>query len=145
MGHSQSRRTFIQAGLAGAGVAGMGLMGGVEGVSATVNEGGIPLRELGRTGVKVTLIGLGGHHSTRHDKEAESIKLIRTAVDEGITFLDNAWDYHMGGGEERMGKAIEEGKLRDQVFLMTKVCGRDAKTARSNLEDSLKRLQHRSS
>ena len=108
MSHSQNRRTFLQAGLAGAGVAGVGLLGSGEAGSATVNDAGIPLRELGRTGVKVTLIGLGGHHCTRHDTEAESVKLIRTAVDEGITFLDNAWDYHMGGGEERMGKAIEE-------------------------------------
>ena len=124
MSATQSRRTFIQAGLAGASVAGLPLGSLGEAVSETVNDAGIPLRELGRTGVKVTLIGLGGHHSTRHEKEADSIKLIRTAVDEGITFLDNAWDYHMGGGEERMGKAIEEGKLRDKVFLMTKVCGR---------------------
>jgi predicted aldo/keto reductase-like oxidoreductase len=58
-----------------------------------------------------------------------------------VTFLDNAWDYHMGVGEERMGKALEEGKLRDKVFLMTKVCGRTAEEAQSNLEDSLKRLR----
>jgi len=67
--------------------------------------------------------------------------LIQRAVDEGITFMDNCWDYHDGLAEERMGKALAEGGRRDKVFLMTKVCGRTAKEAQSNLEDSLRRLK----
>ncbi len=105
------------------------------------NDGGIPLRLLGRTGQMVTMIALGGHHSTQHDDEKESIRLIQRAVDEGIHFLDNCWDYHDGVAEERMGKALAEGGRRDKVFLMTKVCGRTAKDAQSNLEDSLRRLK----
>jgi predicted aldo/keto reductase-like oxidoreductase len=106
-----------------------------------INDGGIPLRPLGRTGQMVTMIGLGGHHSTRHKDEKDSIRLIQRAVDEGIHFMDNAWDYHDGVAEERMGKALAEGGRRDKVFLMTKVCGRTAREAQSNLEDSLRRLK----
>ena len=73
--------------------------------------------------------------------EAQSLRLIQRAVDEGITFMDNCWDYHDGGAEERMGKALAEGGRRDKVFLMTKVCGRTAKEAQSHLEDSLRRLK----
>lgn len=105
------------------------------------NEGGIPLRQLGKTGEWVTLLGLGGHHSTRAREEADKLRLIQRAVDEGITFLDNAWDYHDGKCEEWMGKALEQGKLRDKVFLMTKCCGRTAKDAQAHLEDSLRRLR----
>jgi predicted aldo/keto reductase-like oxidoreductase len=99
------------------------------------------LRPFGRTTESVTLIGLGGYHSASPEKEADSIALIQRAVDEGITFLDNAWDYLDGKAEERMGKALAQGGRRDKVFLMTKCCGRDAKTAQSNLEDSLRRLR----
>jgi predicted aldo/keto reductase-like oxidoreductase len=106
-----------------------------------INDGGIPLRPLGRTGQMVTMIALGGHHSTRHKDEKDSIRLIQRAVDEGIHFMDNCWDYHDGIAEERMGKALAEGGRRDKVFLMTKVCGRTASEARSNLEDSLRRLK----
>ena len=110
---------------------------------ARTNSGGIPLRPLGRTGEMVSLLCLGGHSSTNPKKlsEAESLRLIQRAVDEGITFMDNCWDYHDGGAEERMGKALAEGGRRDKVFLMTKVCGRTAKEAQSNLEDSLRRLK----
>jgi predicted aldo/keto reductase-like oxidoreductase len=73
--------------------------------------------------------------------EKASLRLIQRAVDEGITFMDNAWDYHDGLAEERMGKALAEGGRRDKTFLMTKVCGRTAKEATSNLEDSLRRLK----
>jgi predicted aldo/keto reductase-like oxidoreductase len=69
------------------------------------------------------------------------LKLIQRAVDEGITFLDNCWDYHDGVAEERMGKALAEGGRRGKVFLMTKCCGRTAKDAQANLEDSLRRLK----
>ena len=102
---------------------------------------GIPLRPLGRTGQSVTMICLGGYHSSVHPDESDSIRLIQRAIDEGITFLDNAWDYHNGKAEERMGKAISQGNRREKVFLMTKCCGRTAKDAQSHLEDSLRRLR----
>ena len=89
----------------------------------------------------VTMICLGGYHSSVHPNESDSIRLIQRAIDEGITFLDNAWDYHDGLAEERMGKAISQGKRRDKVFLMTKCCGRTAKDAQEHLEDSLRRLR----
>jgi predicted aldo/keto reductase-like oxidoreductase len=130
----------LQAGAAGLATA--ALSSSVQADAAPgVNAAGIPLRPLGRTGQTVTLIGLGGYSSSVHPEEKESIRLIQRAVDEGITFLDNAWDYHDGGGEERMGKAISQGGCRDKVFLMTKCCGRTALEAQSNLEDSLRRLR----
>jgi aryl-alcohol dehydrogenase-like predicted oxidoreductase len=108
-----------------------------------VNAGGIPMRPLGKTGEVVSLLCLGGHASTnpRRMSEEESLRLIRRAVDEGITFMDNCWDYHDGEAEERMGKALSEGGRRDRAFVMTKVCGRTASEAQSNLEDSLRRLK----
>ena len=135
-----SRREFLQAGAAG--IAAVGIAGASP-VDDKKNEGGIPLRPLGKTGEMVSLLCLGGHASTNPQKlsEPESLRLIQRAVDEGITFMDNCWDYHDGGAEERMGKALAEGGRRDKVFLMTKVCGRTAKDARSNLEDSLRRLK----
>jgi predicted aldo/keto reductase-like oxidoreductase len=132
-----SRRDFLQAGTAGLAVASMTAAA----AARAVNAEGIPLRPLGRTGENVTMICLGGYHSSVHQDENESIRLIQRAIDEGITFLDNAWDYHNGAAEERMGKAISQGNRRDKVFLMTKVCGRTAKDAQSHLEDSLRRLR----
>lgn len=107
----------------------------------TPSSSGMPMREFGKTGVKVSALGLGGHHVGTAKDEADDIRLIQEAVDSGITFMDNAWDYHMGGSETRMGKALKG--HRDKVFLMTKVCthGRGAKVAMQHLEDSLKRLQ----
>jgi len=104
---------------------------------------GVPLRPLGRTGEKVSLLCLGGHASTNPQKlsESESLRLIQRAVDEGITFMDNCWDYHDGLAEERMGKALAEGGRRQKAFLMTKCCGRTSKEAQSNLEDSIRRLR----
>lgn len=135
-----NRREFLQAGVAG--VAAVGLASNAV-ADDRKNEGGIPVRPLGRTGEMVSLLGLGGFSSTDPKKlsEAESLKLIQRAVHEGVTFLDNAWDYNDGVSEERMGKALHEGKFRDKVFLMTKCCGRTAKDAQSNLEDSLRRLR----
>ena len=104
------------------------------------NSGGIPLRPLGKTGVEVPIIGLGGGHLSRpHLSEAMTVRIVQSAIDEGITFMDNAWDYGDGESERRMGLALEG--RRDKVFLMTKVCGRDRKTADSNLHDSLRRLR----
>ena len=134
-----SRREFLQA--TAVGVAATAIApGALSAAPLEFNDAGIPVRPLGKTGEKVSILGLGGFHSTTKP-EAESLRIIRRAVDEGITFLDNAWDYHDGLAEERMGKALHEGKLRDKVFLMTKCCGRTAKDAQSNLEDSLRRLK----
>lgn len=105
------------------------------------NSSGIPLRPLGRTGVDVTAICFGGYHLGLVEDDNEAIHLARQAIDAGITFLDNAWEYHDGRSEELMGRAIEG--RRDEVFLMTKVCthGRDRRVAMRQLEDSLRRLR----
>ena len=103
-------------------------------------KGEVPRRTLGRTGEKVSAIGLGGHHIGRQKEEKESIRIIRAAIDAGITFMDNCWDYNAGASEMRMGKALRDG-YRDQVFLMTKIDGRSRKEATRQLEESLRRLQ----
>src|SRR4249920_3527975 len=100
----------------------------------------VPRRPFGRHPDLVSALGLGGFHVGLVGTEALAIKLIHTAIDAGVTFLDNAWEYHDGKSEIRMGKAIKD--RRQRVFLMTKVCthGRDAKTAMRQLEQSLRRL-----
>ena len=101
----------------------------------------IPMRPFGRTGQRVSSLGLGGWHLGVPESDEAAVRLVHAAIDAGITFLDNAWDYNDGLSEERMGRAIAD--RRDQVFLMTKVCthGRDAKVAMRQLEDSLRRLR----
>ncbi len=101
----------------------------------------IPTRPFGRTGERVSLLGLGGWHVGLPKSDRAAVRLIHTAIDAGITFLDNAWDYNDGLSETRMGQAIAD--RRDRVFLMTKVCthGRDGKVAMRQLEDSLRRLR----
>jgi predicted aldo/keto reductase-like oxidoreductase len=101
----------------------------------------IPRRALGRTGEYVSAIGLGGYHLGLVSTEKEAIRIIHEAIYAGITFMDNAWEYHEGKSEERMGKALVD--RRDLVFLMTKVCthGRDAAVAMRQLEQSLRRLK----
>ena len=106
--------------------------------AATAAE--MPIRQLGKTGVKVSAIGLGGFHIGTQKDEAESIRIIRTAVDRGITVLDNCWDYNKGGSEERMGKALRDG-YRQKAFLMTKLDAHPGAVATQQLEQSLKRLQ----
>jgi aryl-alcohol dehydrogenase-like predicted oxidoreductase len=103
-------------------------------------RGDMRYRALGRTGEQVSAIGLGGHHIGRQKEEAESIKIIRAAIDAGITFMDNSWDYHDGGSEVRMGKALKDG-YRKKVFLMTKIDGRTKEEAAKQIDQSLKRLQ----
>lgn len=103
-------------------------------------SGDVPYRTLGATGEKVSAIGLGGWHIGSQRDESESIRIIRTAVDRGINFLDNCWDYHNGGSEVRMGKALRDG-YRRRVFLMTKIDGRTKDSAARQIEDSLRRLQ----
>jgi predicted aldo/keto reductase-like oxidoreductase len=98
-------------------------------------------RELGSTNEKVSAIGLGGWHlSLKHVDEPLAIRIVRTAIDRGITFMDNCWDYNGGVSEMRMGKALRDG-YRDKVFLMTKIDGRSRKVATKQLDESLKRLQ----
>lgn len=100
----------------------------------------LPTRPLGQTGVNVSVLGFGGGHFARkHLSESESVRLVQTAIDSGVSFMDNAWEYHQGESERRMGLALQG--RRDRVTLMTKVCARDAKTALAQLEDSLRRLQ----
>jgi len=100
----------------------------------------LPQRFLGSTGERVSIIGLGGFHIGTQSDEKESIAIVRTALDNGITFLDNCWDYNEGGSEIRMGKALRDG-YREKAFLMTKVDGRDKKTAQHQIDESLRRLQ----
>ncbi len=101
----------------------------------------MPMRTLGRTGVKVSLIGLGGWHlGFKFIDEELSIRMIRHAIDSGINFMDNCWDYNDGASEERMGKALQDG-YRERVFLMTKIDGRTKKDAAKQLDESLGRLQ----
>jgi aryl-alcohol dehydrogenase-like predicted oxidoreductase len=104
------------------------------------NNQGIPYRRLGRTGEQVSLVGLGGFHIGMGMSESDSIKLIRNAIDRGINFMDNSWDYNDGESEVRMGKALRDG-YREKVFLMTKLDGRTKDSAAKQLEESLKRLQ----
>ena len=97
-------------------------------------------RELGRTGERVSAIGLGGYHLGKQQDPNESIRLLRDAIDRGITFMDNCWDYNGGISEVRMGQALRDG-YRQKVFLMTKIDGRDKNTAARQIEQSLGRLQ----
>jgi uncharacterized protein len=134
---TNSRRDFLQSTLAGA--AALGLAGGAD---AQDDAGkGLPTRPLGKTGERVSILCLGGWHIGAVKPEAEAIKIMHAAVDEGMTFFDNCWDYHDGHSEEVMGKALAQGGKRDKVFLMTKNCNRDAKGVREHCEDSLRRLK----
>jgi aryl-alcohol dehydrogenase-like predicted oxidoreductase len=101
----------------------------------------VPRRALGRTGEQVSAIGLGGWHlALSHVNEASSLEIVRTAIDRGITFMDNCWDYNDGASEIRMGKALRDG-YRQKAFLMTKIDGRSRKEAARQLDESLRRLQ----
>ena len=109
--------------------------------SSRSQDGSIPRRTLGRTGEKVSIIGIGGHHlGRRYVEEDVSIRIVRTALDAGVNFMDNSWDYNDGLSESRVGKALREG-YRDKAFVMTKIDGRDQKTAARQIDQSLQRLQ----
>lgn len=105
-----------------------------------VRVGNMLYRTLGRNGERVCALGMGGHHIGIVKEEQDSIKLIRAAIDRGITFMDNCWDYHNGKSEIWMGKALRDG-YRAKVFLMTKIDGRTRQAATSQIDESLKRLQ----
>jgi predicted aldo/keto reductase-like oxidoreductase len=102
--------------------------------------GEVPYRTLGRSGEKVSLVGLGGYHIGLQKDEEESIRIVRTAIDNGINFLDNCWDYNDGESEVRMGKALRDG-YRKKVFLMTKIDGQVKDVAARQIDESLRRLQ----
>jgi len=103
-------------------------------------RGEMRYRKFGRHNDEISAIGVGGFHIGSPKDPAESTRIIRTAVDAGVTFLDNSWDYHDGGSEVRMGNALKEG-YREKVFLMTKIDGRTKKLAAKQIDESLKRLQ----
>jgi aryl-alcohol dehydrogenase-like predicted oxidoreductase len=100
----------------------------------------VPKRTLGRSGEKVSMVGIGGYHLGMQSDEQESIRIIRTAIDSGINFMDNCWDYNGGQSEIRMGKALRDG-YRQKAFLMTKIDGQTKAAAAQQLDESLRRLQ----
>jgi aryl-alcohol dehydrogenase-like predicted oxidoreductase len=152
-----TRRTFIKDGIAVAGATAAMMSASSAQVSAqgaapstfpapaefqtpqSTKKGDMLYRTLGKTGQEVSLVGLGGAHLGKIPDEAQAIKLIRSAIDRGITFMDNSWDYSNGTSETRMGKALKDG-YRDKVFLMTKLDGRTKAAASLQLDESLKRL-----
>jgi len=133
---SLSRRDFVRS-VASAGLA---VSVGARAWAAETKSGDMLYRTLGRTGEKVSAIGLGGYHIGIPRDEPEGLGLIRSAIDRGITFLDNCWDYHNGGSEVRMGKALRDG-YRDKVFLMTKIDGLTKRAAAQQIDECLQRLQ----
>src|SRR5580704_10561635 len=124
-----SRRSFLQTTALGTG-----------GLAMAQPSASVPRRPLGRTGLEVSCMGLGGYHLGTIQDQQMVDRVVNEAIDSGINFFDNAWEYHDGRSEEVLGRALA-GK-RDQVFVMTKVCthGRKADVAMSQLEDSLRRL-----
>ena len=132
---SLNRREFLATTLAGL------ALGTPMVLAQQPDPSGLPKRPLGRTGEKISIIGLGGWDIGAVPEEKEAIAIMHEAIDNGLTFFDNCWDYHEGRSEERMGKALTSEGRRDKVFLMTKVCARDYAGARRQLEESLKRLR----
>src|SRR6188508_2692653 len=118
----ESRRKFLQGGAQV--VSAAALAKEVLAQTSTATASGLPTRVLGRTGQRVSILCLGGWHIGSLKDDAEAIRIMHAAIDEGLTFFDNCWDYHDGGSEELMGKALAGGR-RDKVFLMTKNCERD--------------------
>ena len=133
------RRDFLATTAAAGLAASPGALRALPGVRQT-RHGDMIYRTLGRTGIEVSAIGLGGHHIGRPKDENEGLRLIRGAIDRGITFMDNCWDYHDGGSELRMGRALRDG-YREKVFLMTKVDGRTRESAARQIDECLLRLR----
>lgn len=111
-----------------------------QGLETSISKAGMPYRTLGRTGEKVSIVGLGGAHIGFIKDEKDTIRIIRTAIDNGINFMDNSWDYNNGASEIRMGKALRDG-YRSKVFLMTKIDGQTKEAAINQLDECLRRLQ----
>ena len=135
-----SRRNFISGSVAGATAAALGAQLLSQTTTAATN--GLPMRPLGKTGEQVSILCLGGWHigAAAKETEKEAIRMMHAAIDGGMTFFDNAWDYHDGGSETVMGKALGPSH-RDKVFLMTKGCDRDYDGAMRCIDDSLRRLR----
>lgn len=139
MSHSrQNRREFL--GKVAMGVAGARAASGKGLPAAPATNGNMPYRTLGRSGEKVSLLGLGGYHIGLQPDEQESIRIVRAAIDRGVNFMDNCWDYNGGASELRMGKALRDG-YRQRVFLMTKIDGQVKNVASQQIDESLRRLQ----
>jgi uncharacterized protein len=130
-----SRREFV-----GMTAASLLVAGKLNAAAKPDSKNGVPHRTLGRTGERVSLIGLGGYHLGKQSDPDESIRIIRTGIDEGINFLDNCWDYNDGESEIRMGRALRDG-YRQKAFLMTKIDGRNKTAAVTQINESLRRLQ----
>ncbi|MCU1297543.1 MAG: yajO5 [Acidobacteriaceae bacterium] len=130
-----TRRQFLELAAASVAFAGLGPTS-----RADETKGEMPYRMLGKTGEKVSIVGLGGYHLGKQADPQESIRIIRTGLDQGINFLDNCWDYNNGESEIRMGKALNDG-YRKKAFLMTKIDGRNKATATKQINESLQRLQ----
>jgi predicted aldo/keto reductase-like oxidoreductase len=107
---------------------------------ASTRRGDMLYRALGSTGEEVSIIGIGGSHIGQQKDASESIRIIRTAIDRGVTFMDNCWDYHDGESERRMGNALQDG-YRDKVVLMSKIDGRTRDSAAKQIDQSLERLK----
>jgi aryl-alcohol dehydrogenase-like predicted oxidoreductase len=134
-----TRRDFLKTAAAGAAVA--TLADRVLAQTSPAGATGLPTRVLGRTGQRVSILALGGWHIGAIKDDAESVRFMQAALDEGITFFDNAWDYHDGRSEELMGRALAMDGRREKVFLMTKNCERDYEGSKRCLDDSLRRLR----
>ncbi len=134
-----SRRQFVQS--AGAVMSAAALAKQVMAQTSSASATGLPTRVLGRTGQRVSIICLGGWHIGSVQDDAEAVRIMHAAIDGGLTFFDNAWDYLDGRSEELMGKALAMDGKRAKIFLMTKNCERDYAGSMRNLDESLRRLK----
>jgi aryl-alcohol dehydrogenase-like predicted oxidoreductase len=138
----RGRRRFLKWSLGGA-IAGLGWRGGAGGAPGPAGdklpEGKMPMRRLGRTGVQVSLVGLGGYHIGQAPDQQTATRIIRAAIDHGVNFMDNCWDYNDGKSHAWMGRALRDG-YRRRVFLMTKIDGRTRKAAADQIDQSLRDL-----
>jgi predicted aldo/keto reductase-like oxidoreductase len=135
------RRDFIKAATAASMATSMNLFPSLATADISSGSSDMIYRTLGQTGEKVSALGLGGYHIGKSDlSEEDGIRIIRTALDRGMNFLDNCWDYNGGVSEVRMGKALRDG-YRQKAFLMTKIDGRTKQAAAQQIDESLSRLQ----
>jgi len=131
------RRDFLKS----AAGAAMASVVGAPQMALAAAAGNVPRKTLGRTGAQVSIVGIGGFHiGSKSVAEDLGVRIVRTALDSGINFLDNCWDYNDGESERRMGRALRDG-YRQKAFLMTKIDGRTAAAAQRQLDESLSRLQ----
>jgi predicted aldo/keto reductase-like oxidoreductase len=140
MPEKATRREFLKQAAVGAAAAGT-LAQQVLAQTSPAGATALPTRVLGRTGERVSILGLGGWHIGTFTDDAESIRFMHAALDAGITFFDNAWDYHDGRSEDLMGRALAMDGRRSKVFLMTKNCNRDYEGSKKCLDESLRRLR----